>query len=309
MSKNITMDCIGTDNERVKRLELIPCTTFIIVTNCIVLVLLFVNKQCHTPTYIFVAFLGIADLFVGFASVVALTTNTNEPQLDLCLLRMGITIVGLCASTLSLTCVAIDRYIAITRALRYTSIMTRRKAVFLIMTSWIIAFLIGFAPLIGWRKEGIYRQYCSFIYVLPTSYIISLFICCVFIPLTMMFIIYGVLFKHAQLHIKRIEAMEKIHFILERNNSGLFGISARNLRSIRTFAALFVSLCLTWLPFTIATIVQFSFEPKNCILKDIIGTHLLVLVFANSFLNPLIYALGTKDFRTKVKQRCCYAQV
>lgn len=191
--------------------------------------------------------------------------------------------------------------------------MTRRKAVFLIMASWIIAYLIGFASLIGWRKEGIYRHYCSFIYVLPTSCIISLFICCLFIPLTIMFIIYGVLFKHAQLHIKWIEAMEKMHFILEQNNSGLFGISARNLRSIRTFAALFVCLCLTWLTYTIATIVQLSFEPKICILKDIIGTHLLVLVFANSFLNPLINALGTKDFRTKVNQlcrgRCCHAQV
>ena len=307
-----SLECIQTadnEHERIKQMELVPCTIFILMTNFIVLMFIFMNKKCHTPTYIFVASLGIADLFVGFVSVVTLATKANEHSLDLCLLRIGVTIAALGASTLSLTCVAVDRYVAITRALLYTSIMTRRKAIFGIVSSWIFAFLIGFAPLIGWRREVTYRQYCSFIYVLPKSYIITLFICCAFIPITVMFIIYSILFKTAQFHIKQIEAIEKIHSHSERNNSGLFGISARNLRSIKTFAAVFGCLVLTWCPFLIATIIQISSEPKNCVLKDIIGTHLLVLGFSNSFLNPLIYALGTKDFRTKVKQLCrgrCY---
>lgn len=305
-------DCLQTAeniHEKIKQMELIPCTILILVTNFIVLMFIFVNKRCRTPTYIFVASLGIADLFVGFVSIVTIATKANEHQLDLCLVRIGITIAALSASTLSLTCVAIDRYIAITRALLYNSIMTKRKAIIGIIALWVFAFCIGFAPLIGWRKEGTYRQYCSFLYVLPMSYIITLFICCAFIPITTMFIIYGVLFKNAQFHIKQIEAIEKIHSNSERNNSGLFGISTRNLRSIKTFAAVFGCLVVTWCPFLIATIVQISLNPKNCFLKDIVGTHLLVLGFSNSFLNPLIYALGTKDFRTKVKTLCrgrCY---
>ena len=305
-------DCIQTadnEHERIKQMELVPCTIFILVTNFTVLMFIFVNKRCHTPTYIFVASLGIADLFVGFVSIVTLATKANEHSLDLCLLRIGVTIAALSASTLSLTCVAIDRYFAITRALLYTSIVTRRKAVFGVVVSWIFAFLIGFAPLIGWRREDAYRQYCSFSYVLPNSYIITVFICCAFIPIIIMFVIYGILFKTAQFHIKQIEAIEKIHSHPERNNSGLFGISSRNFRSIKTFAAVFGCLVLTWCPFLVATIIHMSSKTKNCVLKDVIGTHLLVLGFSNSFLNPIIYALGTKDFRNKVKHLCrgrCY---
>ena len=300
-----SLECFPTaDNihEKIKQIELIPCTILILVTNFIVLMFIFVNKKCHTPTYIFVASLGIADLFVGFVSIVTLATKANESELDLCLVRIGATIASLAASVLSLTCVAVDRYISIKRALLYTSIMTRRKAIFGILVSWLFAFCTGFAPLMGWRKDGVYKQYCSFIYVLPKSYIITLFIFCAFIPITIMFILYGILFKNVQFHIKHIEAIEKIHSVSERNNSGLFGISTRNLRSIKTFAAVFGCLVVTWCPFLIATIVEMCYDSGACLLKDVVGTHLLVLGFSNSFLNPVIYALGTKDFRTKVKQ-------
>ena len=304
--------CVQTaDNihEHIKQIELIPCTVLILFTNFTVLMFIFANKNCRTPTYIFVASLGVADLFVGFVSIVTLATKANEHELDLCLVRIGVTIASLAASVLSLTCVALDRYVAITRALLYTSIMTKRKAIVGVIISWTFAFAIGFAPLIGWRKQGTYEQYCSFIYVLPSSYIITLFITSAFIPITVMFIIYVILFKNAQFHIKNIEAIEKIHAVSERNNSGLFGISTRTLRSIKTFAAVFGCLVVTWCPFLIATVIEISDPQSACILKDIVGTHLLVLGFSNSFLNPIIYALGTKDFRTKVKkmfQGWCY---
>ncbi|KAL3848353.1 hypothetical protein ACJMK2_019221 [Sinanodonta woodiana] len=296
-----TLEPVGNwDNidERIKHIALIPLTILILITNFIVLTFIAANKKFHTPTYIFVASLGIADIFVGCVSIVTLTTRANEPTQNLCLLRIGFTVASVMASMLSLTSIAIDRYIAITKALTYNLIMTRSRTFLCIILSWIISLVFGFSPLMGWNN-AYYGQYCSFMYVMTTSYIVVLFIIAAVIPMSLMFFIYITLFLNAQVHIKRIQAIENIY--AERKNSGLFGISKRNLRSVKTFSAVFGCVVITWLPFMITTVVQIICGDSVCFLKDIIGTHLLVLGFSNSFLNPIIYAIGTKDFRSKVK--------
>ncbi|XP_053404979.1 glucose-dependent insulinotropic receptor-like [Mercenaria mercenaria] len=286
-------------HENIKQKELIPLTILIILTNFLVLLFIIANKRFHTPTYIFVASLGVADLFVGFVSIVTIATKANEKSQDMCLARIGFTVAAISASVWSLTCVALDRYIAVTRALLYKSIMTKKKTVIGITCSWVFSMVVGFLPMAGWKNDS-YKFYCSFMYVLPEYYIVFLFSVSAVIPFTTMFIIYGILFKSARFHIKQIEIIEKLQS--DKRNSGMFGISSRNLRSIKTFAAILGCVVITWLPFLIATTVQIIQTTRNCTLHEVIGTHLLVLGFSNSFLNPLIYALGTKDFREKVGQ-------
>ncbi|KAL4219729.1 G-protein coupled receptor 1 [Mactra antiquata] len=297
-------------HEQTKQKILIPLTILILVTNIVVLLFIIFNRRFHTPTYTFIASLGVADIFVGFVSIVTVATKANESDFNMCLARIGVTIASISASVWSLTCVAIDRYIAVTRALRYKVIMTKQKTIFGIMCSWFISMTIGALPLIGWN-DGVtsYKSYCSFMYVLPDHYILFVFFISAIIPFTTMFVTYGVLFKSARFHIKQIQTIEKLQ--TDRRSNGVFGISARTLRSVKTFAAVLGCVFVTWLPFLITTLLQLIKFEKNCDLQEIIGTHLLVLGFSNSFLNPLIYALGTKDFRSKVNEVLhgkCYVQ-
>lgn len=288
-------------HEKIKQIELIPLTMLILFTNAMVLMLIGTNKRFHTPTYIFIASLSVSDLFVGFVSIVTVATKDREPSENLCLARIGFTVTAITASVWSLTCIAIDRYIAVTRALRYRSIMTKRTTAIGIVWSWTVAIAIGFLPLIGWNDDSMpYRFYCSFMYVLPKYYIVFVFLVSATVPLTVMFVIYGLLFKSARFHIKRIQIVENLQH--DTRSGRVFGISTRNVRSLKTFSAILGCVVITWLPFIIATAVQIILTAKKCTLQDIIGTHLLVLGFSNSFLNPLIYALGTRDFRTKVGQ-------
>lgn len=288
-------------HEQTKQKILIPLTVLILVTNIIVLLFIIFNRKFHTPTYIFIASLGVADLFVGFVSIVTVATKANESDYNMCLARIGVTIASLSASLWSLTCVAIDRYIAVTRALRYKVIMTKRKTCVGITWSWFVSLVIGSLPLAGWNDgETSYKGYCSYMYVLPNLYILFIFAISAIVPFTTMFITYGILFKSARFHIKQIQTIEKLQS--DRRSNGVFGISARTLRSVKTLAAVLGCVFVTWLPFSIATILQIINSEKDCNLQVIIGTHLLILGFSNSFLNPLIYALGTKDFRTKVNE-------
>ena len=58
------------------------------------------------------------------------------------------------ASIYNLVAISIDRYIAVSRPIRYATLMTPSRAKLLIITVWILSFIICFPPLIGWDGGG-----------------------------------------------------------------------------------------------------------------------------------------------------------
>ncbi|XP_069103449.1 adenosine receptor A3-like [Argopecten irradians] len=286
-------------HEQTKQILLVPITILILGCNSGVLCMIAANKIFHTPAYLLIANLGLADLTVGVVSIGTMLTRAKEETLDLCLVRIGFTVACCVSSLICLMCIAVERFIAITYSLTYRTLVTACKVSVVILLSWLVSLLAGFAPLIGWKVK-VYHNYCSFLYVLPSDYIIFLFSSCVLLPIIVTFTMYGLIYKYARRHIKRIEAIENLH--LDRRNHRILRFSPRNFKSLKTLLAVFGCVIVTWLPFLITTITHVISGYTTCFLKDIVGTHLLLLGFTNSFLNPLIYALGTKDFRDKVRE-------
>ena len=72
--------------------------------------------------------------------------------------------VWLCtASIYNLCAISIDRYLAISRPVQYPTLMSSKRARLLIITVWILSFVICFPPLIGgWNDlEQITMSNCS----------------------------------------------------------------------------------------------------------------------------------------------------
>ncbi|KAH9524614.1 hypothetical protein Btru_027347 [Bulinus truncatus] len=63
--------------------------------------------------------------------------------------------VWLCtASILNLCCISLDRYLAITRPIRYPGLMSARRAKTLVAGVWLFSFIICCPPLVGWSDTS-----------------------------------------------------------------------------------------------------------------------------------------------------------
>ena len=285
---------------------LIPISTLIFILNIPVMLTIMANRKLHSPTFVFVLSLSGADLCVGCACLGKLI-EPDEATYSLCLLRFAFLISPVCASVSFMFWIAVDRYLSISNPLHYVTIMTSCKCGSIVLCTWIYACLIGFAPLMGWNI-GDEDTRCSFLYVLPFSYVLFAFNMAFFVPLFANGIIYIKIFRIARQHIRKIGAIEMtVNARTMSSNSqtsnherrSVMGSPSvlRTLKAVRTLAIVLGCFMLTWGPFAFANLIQIICGYDKLDIRDLIGTYLLHLGYCNSFLNPLIYGFWNRDFR------------
>lgn len=279
-------------HEQICHFVMIPVLFFILLTNISILVYSVKTGRFRQPGHWFIASLYVSDLIVGVTSVGTAVLDSHEPNLELCLVRLGLFLSSISATNIFLLLIASDRFLAITRALTYHRIVTPRLAAAAITSASLVSLLVGFAPLLGWNKRE-YAFHCSFPYVLDRGYIIFMLTCSL-LPICIIFVIYFYLYSEARLHIKHIEAISSIHNL--RAGSGQW-MTSKEWKCIRQLMIVVGCLLVTWSPFMVATLLDASSQDTPCWLKETIGTHFLVLGMTNCILNPLIYTAATRDFR------------
>ncbi|XP_059167900.1 glucose-dependent insulinotropic receptor-like [Physella acuta] len=279
-------------HEQICHFVMIPVLFFIFLTNISILVYSVKTDRFRQPGHWFIASLYVSDLFVGVTSVGTAVLDSDEPNLEICLVRLGLFLSSISATNIFLLLIASDRFLAITRALTYHRIVTHRLAAVAITSASLVSLLVGFAPLFGWNTRE-YGFHCSFPYVLDSGYIIFMLTCSL-LPIGIIFVIYFYLYSKARLHIKHIEAISSLHH--QRVGSGQW-MTSKEWKCIRQLMIVVGCLLVTWSPFMVATLLDASPLDTPCWLKETIGTHFLVLGMTNCVLNPLIYTAATRDFR------------
>ena len=151
----------------------------------------------------FIVSLATADLLVG-VSVLTLYFVENFKSYSMgiifCVIYVSNNLMCCTASIFSITCISIDRYIAITDPLRYATRITPKVAGNLICCTWVISVFIAYVPVI---INGILeRRYiysasdsCSINLLNPT--LLAIGIVSFFIPCVLMLTAYGMIFKVA----------------------------------------------------------------------------------------------------------------
>ena len=127
-----------------------------IVGNVLVLLAVFVNSHLRSTTHYFIANLAVADLLLGtsvlpFSAILEIVQHWLFGQI-FCDIWAAVDVLCCTASIMSLCVISIDRYIGVTRPLQHSSIMTERRAAYIILLVWILSGAISVAPLLGWKE-------------------------------------------------------------------------------------------------------------------------------------------------------------
>uniref|UniRef100_A0A667ZYE4 Adenosine receptor B1a n=1 Tax=Myripristis murdjan TaxID=586833 RepID=A0A667ZYE4_9TELE len=184
-----------------------------------------------------------------------------------------------------------------------SALMTPRNALLIIVGMWLLAFLIGLVPLMGWHKPPPDSGYCFFVFVVDMNYMVFFnFFACVLTPLVVMFLIYAQIFATVKRQMRRIAAEHG------GVGEGQTRAAANVRREIKTATSLFLVLFLftvCWIPLHI--INCFLLLCPHCSVPLELLLAAIILSHANSAVNPFLYAYTMSTFRDTFKAifLCC----
>ena len=133
--------------------------------NLLVICAFFRTRRLQTVTNYFIASLAFADALVAiFVLPLGIYYYHHgcswKLGLILCDLWVSSDVLLCTSSILNLTCISVDRYMAITKPLSYTAYRSKFLARLMILLVWIVSAVITCPPIFGWRDDNRKRRVC-----------------------------------------------------------------------------------------------------------------------------------------------------
>ncbi|XP_072514309.1 adrenoceptor beta 3b [Salminus brasiliensis] len=320
----------GPYHNPVQPLLVLPVALVIFVTmagNLLVILAVKRTPQLQNTTSVFILSLACADLIVGCVvqplSITMLLTGNWPLEKWACDLWTSVDVLCVTASTQTLCAIAVDRYVAVTRPLRYKALLDKRRARFIVCTVWTISALVSFVPIMGGLShayDGVSfekckedRRCCDFILNKPYAIVSS--IISFYIPLLVMLCLYGQVFVIATRQVKMIvRDKQRFRGSEDQQLGGEPPVGAAELprtqarrstghivhqhRALKTMGLIMGVFTLCWLPFFVANIVV-AFMETHSKGKELTEKqsdplrHVTMLLnwlgYINSGMNPIIY--------------------
>lgn len=274
----------------------IPIAVAAVLGNLLVCWAVHYNRRLRNVTNYFIVSLAIADMMVGlFAIPFALLVNAKQPhnRFHLCLFMNSFVVFLTQSSIFCLVAIALDRYFAVTKPLRYRRVATGRRALLIILSTWVLAFFIGMVPLFGWHKDPTDVVQCEFMKVMDMNYMVYFnFFGTVLPPLIIISFVYHQIFQEVQ---KQVKAISQLVVGSENETSKrLAELTFKEARAAKILAILILIFALCWLPLHLLNAISVIVKvvpPYYLFLPAITLSH------ANSAMNPFIYAFSNREYR------------
>ncbi|XP_047204258.1 adenosine receptor A1 [Girardinichthys multiradiatus] len=275
-----------------------------VLGNVLIVLVVYVNQALRDTTFSFIVSLAVADIAVGslvipLAIVISLGFRT---QFYTCLILSSLVLIITQSSILSLLAIAIDRYLRIKISTRYSDIVTQGRAYMAVCICWILSFLSGLVPLVGWNNlhhgnlSSSTEIVCEFKTVIRMDYMVYFnFFVCVVVPLALMIILYGEIFR-----VIRHQLNRRAEATCDRER-----YYRKELKLAKSLALVVFLFIMCWMPIHIMNCIDFFCS--DCEIPKLVVYIGIFMSHVNSALNPMVYAFRIKRFRLtliQITRRC-----
>ncbi|KAM4722803.1 olfactory receptor 1G1-like [Rhinophrynus dorsalis] len=265
-----------------------------VFVNVLIISLVFVDSQLHTPMYFFLGNLAFLDM--SFASVTAprmLSDFINTKRtisFHACLIQIFLLIYFGCSEVFLLAAMSYDRYVAVCHPLHYIQMMSRKTCIQLGAVVWILGF-----------PYSLIHALCLFRLTFCGSHTIHNFFC-------------------ELQHLFQLSCTNPfINYILVLIGGGVIGVGTivltflpyvhilSTVLRIRTNEGKlkFFSTCTSHITVVFifyASIIFIYFIPTKSSLFVVNSVLSITYAIINPLLNPLIYSLRNKDLLAALKK-------
>ncbi|XP_066506569.1 trace amine-associated receptor 13c-like [Hoplias malabaricus] len=273
------------------------CTVFL---NLLVIISISHFKQLHTPTNLIILSLAVADLLVGLfnmpVNIMKIMDSCWYLGTTACYIFPVITFIAVYASLYSLILIAVDRYIAITDPLQYSGHMTVRKTLMSIVLGWCI-WLFYTIIFLYFNEYFIPPQVSKHCYgmcvlVVQFSWAIVDLVVAFIAPCSLILFLYSTIFKVARRQAKAVRAVNNG----DSGNNGAITLRSSEIKAAKKLGTVIFVYLASYIPFYLSSVSVDSLTTYS-----MVWTVFCWLIFINSSINPLIYAIFYSWFRASVK--------
>lgn len=279
----------------------------IFVSNSLVLLAVYRYHNLQTVTNQYVISLSAADLLVGLGLLCWLIMDMaswyaqwQQPQY-ICYFRTGLALVTIVVSMLNVLAIAVDRYVAIIYPFRYNTHMTYRVANTVIAGLWTYAILLFAIPAAFSANREAGCHFESFV----NKYHILTYCMHYIVTFVIMLCLYSKIFAVSWRQMKEIQRL-RVDFTAEGRSQHDLASLKQTMRTVRVFLMVFgiLFMCLTpfYVLYTSLAFTEFDMESAPNWWLNLTQPAADALLFANSTMNPFIYAWKYQEFKMAFKK-------